>query len=300
MTLPREHWSSVLNRESSDSFRNLLAAHDALSQSVDSGMQYMAAWALLYASQKTGHPDAPVAFHEAARSFERIASEPVTKLYGWTDDDIPARAALALALAPQVRAPKRQYGIEERAGIYRGLGLVLERTLGQAESGDDQAQGVLGEVVVSALLWRPTPAVLSVLNAVPAGPRKDSRNEGMRQFSTDIYAYHPTLPSTPKGRVNVQVKTTARSWTRKRYDQNAIVVVGLNEAVQSPTKDPMTGREAASWLGHTLLSDMRGERLEDRDEEALMCTGAEIHNRVTALAEAKRERALEKNRRRKR
>lgn len=298
MTMPREHWSSVLTRESADPFENLVAAHDALAQSADSSMQYMAAWAMLYASQKSSHPDAAEAFHVATRSLEQIASEPVKKIYGWTDEDVPARAAFALALAPQIRSPRREYTNDERTGIYRGLGLVLNRALIETEAGDDYAQGVLSEVVVAALQWRPTPVTLSVLNAVPAGPAKDSRNHGMQQFSTDLYAYHPTINSTSKGRVNVQVKTTAKSWTRKRYDTETVAVIGLNEAVQPPTKEPMSGREAALWLGQTLLRDMHGERLDMRDEEGLTYTSAEIYDRVLAIAELKRERALEKNMRR--
>ncbi|MDQ5885849.1 MAG: hypothetical protein QG628_246 [Patescibacteria group bacterium] len=294
--LPKAHWSVVLANESSRPFESLVAAHDALSLSPDSFMQYASAWALLYASQKT-HADAQEAFDKAITTLEHIEQEPVTKVYEWTADDIPLRASFARTLSRQIRHPKAILSIDERTKIFQSFEPLLERGISDCENGSTDARGMLGEIAIAALCWRPTPAVFSIFNVVPAGPMKDSRIKHKTQFATDLYAYHPTLKSTKKGRVNVQVKATLTDRGAKRYDKEAIVPIGLNEIthpIESVNDD--CGKDKVLWLARTLQSDIAGEPLDLHEEEILLYGIADLYDRVSALAEDKLERLITKRR----
>lgn len=279
-------WQQTLEKESMPQFDELMRVNEVLARSSDSYMQYCAAWAAMYASQKE-HTRADEAYEVAASGFRSVAENPLVATYAWTRPDVTWRAEFAHGLAPNIRRPSEEYSTTERASVYQGFESIIGKMLMQAEKNPRDAIGVLGEFAVAALCWRPKPETFSHYNTVPAGPMKDNRQ--VKGFSTDLYAYHPTIVSTRKGRANLQVKATMPAGTATGYNKKNIVVVGVNDLLDTNNESPRSGYESVAMFARLLLQDIAGEPLAEPHEDMLFFAMADLYDRIHALADAKFE-----------
>ena len=284
-------WAQVLEREADAPFEDLMQVHDSLSLSEDSGMRYNAAWAALYASLGSQGEESDAAYDVAINGFQSISAQPLRRLYTWTGREVPLKAAANVVLLPRMRSSHEVLTNEQRTETYQQLAPVLAKTIEQAEKSEVDTIGFLGELTVAALCWRPQPATFSQFNTFMAGPMKDSRQ--FKRFATDLYAYHPLVESTRKGRVNIQVKLSKNRAEKTVIDRGVVAVIALNELVDGNEGETLTGKEAGFLLAQTILKEACGENLDEDEDERLLLAGALLFDKVMTVAEQKRERLNE-------
>lgn len=239
-------------------------------------MRFVGAWAAIYASQRTTHPDVEFAYETAITDLDHLQTEPVVSLYGRNLETLPLEVALTRTMISELRDATRPHTPAEREVVYTSLQPVFAQGLQAAEADSDQAIGFLTELCVLALSWRPS--YFSRFNMLQAGPVKDSRTAELRRFNTDLYAHLPDRSDAKSTRrTEVQVKT-ARLHNKKLYAPT-VAQVCAHSHFYDPTQS-LTAREKTLAMAQLLDREMRGETLDIDELEILTLSSGAIFDEV--------------------
>lgn len=275
---------SLLEKGSKLPYDNLIDLHDRLTQSADPFMQYAAGWAALYASQKFTERGSDEAFHTAQIHWAEVSETKKTSYYHDDPASLSLQAFLCVAIADQIRYERQRWAPEERQEVFENLGEVATECLRTADRGNRRSIGLLSEIACLQLVWRPSDNLLP-LNAFPAGPAKDSREPGHRQFNTDIYAITPGISRKKKG-ANIQVKTHLGDAEKSKYDSDIIVMIGANTHFHHPNSDVAT-HTRVRFTAHGCIDEALGSAVPPATTRSLDLSAQNVHQ---AISESLRKR----------